>query len=333
MALGAGAGAFEGDTAREQARLNRARLAEQQRQFDMKMEADQERLNLATFRDQRDFETNQQRYAEGLKLDERNFQEGKRQFDAVDRRAALKSEWDQVLAEETLKKQQAEFEQAESIYKQFQQAQLAEREQLSNRERMAKTGGAALLRLAYESPDGIVAKSAVDIFNKENGTNFVGAYLDKGTGIFSMDADDGNGNIVPNQMDPVKQETALRQIYGDSVAESFFKNRRQSGGENPQGEKVSDQHKLWKEKIETLYKAQEALRNSGIDTADVDKQIAALAKQTPGTRQEEPKPIQVEKLSGGRVKIEGRVFKMGDTIPSRDGIVRIWDGRKFVVVN
>ncbi len=255
--LGAGAGAHQGDKDREEASLRRAQLSQQDRQFAASRDQQGRQFDASRQQQDRQFseqvaqrqadrvqnqanidtgrEMELQRLNLGVSQHDREFGERKRQFDVNaerqgrgEQRVARLDEWDEVLKAEELKRRQLDYERNEGAYSQFLEAQKTETEQLANRKQLAQTGMASLLRLAYESPTGIAAKAAVDLFNKQNGTQIKEVFLDPQTGLFSMDADDGQGGVVPNIMDPSKQEMVLRQIYGDAVADRFFQRQTQN---------------------------------------------------------------------------------------------------------
>lgn len=315
-ALGAAAGAFEGDNAREEQSLRRAQLSQQGAMFGANLQQRQAEQQSADARDTRNFTENQAR-------DQRNFTEGvtradqqrqdsldvrgeqRRQFDLGENRAARQEDrtarldgWSEALKDQELKQRELQYAQAEDQFGKYKQAQQLEDEQLANRKRVAQTGTASLLRLAYESPNGIVTASALGLFNKENGTAFQQAYLDKTTGVFSMDAKDDKGNVVPNRMDAGMQENALRMIYGDKVADSFFK--RQADSQRIEASKevagirslgsANTEEEALKLRLDALDKSYKALKTAdGDDTQEsliVKNAMTKIAKQIGGVTED-----------------------------------------------
>lgn len=236
-ALGAAAGAFEGDREREEAaarraqlNLGHARLQEDARQFATQSRMRQSETAAARLQRQTENAENTRRFEIGradqqtdatrqqanmdrqFQLTERQVgqREQDREFDrglAVrqEERAAKASEWDDVIKEQELAERELTYQRNRDLAETAKQATRREQEQLKNRKAAVMTG----IGMAVESAlinGGVVAKSALDAvnqYNKENGTGvvFTSGFMQDGQLILTRlgPAVDPNGQQIPGK--------------------------------------------------------------------------------------------------------------------------------------
>jgi len=322
-ALGAAAGAFEGDNAREEQRARRAglglqaaSLAQNDRQFAEKQKLDREQMALDADRiagDQMleaDRTAMMQRNADkGFALDEQKIAYDK-ENDLYQRgRNEQQDAWKAALDEQTIKEKQLEYETHQAEFSKYKAAQDKELEQLANREKMAKNGMSSLMQLAYMSPNGVVAKEAVSLFNKENGTNMSGAYLDKNTGNFITEEIGQDGKPVQAPVDRVKQENFLRTWAGDGVADSFFKRSddAEKNAFNLKREEARYNSQLERDTLKAgnIVDPLKKIRYSGLQRQQ-DKIISELAEIDPtDTEGYATKQALLDKIEAHMVSLEG----------------------------
>ena len=238
MALGAGAGAHEGDVQRAQLALqrrgqdigvmegerNRAfRLGESAREDTLRR--DQMARQDRQFRDGLE-QRNQERVSAEAR-EARDFDESVRRFDAGMGRQGRQDAWDEALKWQQLEDMRLRHDMARSQYGEMMAAANKGREQRENMERMAKSGIGLLMRSAIESPDGIAPPEAVDYARRMLGDeSIVGMGFDSrgGNMVLSMQQFDANGKPLTNQdgspaiaMKPFvsdKFRAILNEVYG-----------------------------------------------------------------------------------------------------------------------
>lgn len=249
-ALGAAAGAFEGDRAREEAAARRAQLnlgharlqedarqfAEQSRMRQSENEADRLQRQTENAENTRRFELGrgdqQADTARQQANADRQFQLTERQIGGREQdrafkqdlaarqegRAAKSSEWDDVIKEQELAARELTYQRNRDLAETAKQATRREQEQLKNRKAAVMTG----IGMAVESAlinGGIVAKSALDAvnqYNKENGTGvvFTSGFMQDGQLILTRlgPAVDPNGQPIPGKQMEYQETVSAEHI-------------------------------------------------------------------------------------------------------------------------
>lgn len=250
--LGAGAGAFEGDTERN-------RLAEQRRQANMQANIQRKRLNLDEEKAEKDDEFhreetqfNQQKQVAEFRADreqkawDRNRQEkldaeaaeqkkwdrgkemwSKRRTEALDvraqeqqafnqKRTEKQDVWSEALHGLTLEKHEQEMAERNATLELYRQKAKHEADMLANKQKMAKSHFAGLVMAAMESPNGVAPKEALDFYNEQTGSKFVGfSMLQNRSALVAMD--DGKGNIVENYSPQDFIDSVVSYARGDDL--------------------------------------------------------------------------------------------------------------------
>ena len=250
--LGAGAGAFEGDTERN-------RLAEQRRQANMQANIQRKRLNLAEEEAEKDDEFrreatqfNQQKQVAEFRADReqnawnRNRQEkldadaaeqkkwdrgkdmwGKRRTETLDareqeqqafnqKRTEKQDTWSEALHGLTIEKHNKEMEERQATLDLYRKKAKHEEDMLANKQKMAKSHFAGLVMAAMESPNGVAPKEALDFYNEQTGSKFVGfSMLQNRSALVAMD--DGKGNIVENYSPQDFIDSVVSYARGDDL--------------------------------------------------------------------------------------------------------------------
>ena len=219
-ALGAAAGAFEGDNAREEQRARRAglglqeaALAQRDRQFSEGMAFDREKMAAderedAAMRQERvnDASVRQSNADRDFGLQEKQFQAGQEKDLYQRGRDEIKDAWGQAIDEQTLLEKQERIRTNRLQFEELDRASKMEREQLANRQRLAKTGLGALALSAARN-GGVAYNDAIALFNKKQeaaGTGIKvtsGKWTPEGFAFKRVGpAVDQNGNPVQGQM-------------------------------------------------------------------------------------------------------------------------------------
>jgi hypothetical protein len=250
--LGAGAGAFEGDTERN-------RLAEQRRQANMQANIQRKRLNLAEEEAEKDDEFrrettkfNQQKQvaefraareqdawnrsrqekldaeaAEQKKWDRGKDMWGKRRTEALDvrdrekqdfeqKRAEKQDSWSEALHGLTLEKHEQEMAERKATLDQYRQKAKHEADMLANKQKIAKSHFAGLVMAAMESPNGVAPKEAIDFYNTSTGSKFVGfSMLQDRSALVAMQ--DEAGNVVENYSPQDFIDSVVSYARGDDL--------------------------------------------------------------------------------------------------------------------
>lgn len=202
--LGAGAGAFEGDQERARQAAERARLHEQQRQFNASLrqrrdEAQQAAAERAQDRDWRKQES--QRMQSNV---DRQFGLQARGQEFSQQRAEKQDEWTKALNEQTMAKQKQEMEFARERHKELKAKADQEREMLSKRKLLAQSTIGSAYILAKNNNGRGPAALLPDLSEALQAD--VRAYYIIDDGTFAVDVavkdDAGNERIVTNPFNP-----------------------------------------------------------------------------------------------------------------------------------
>lgn len=235
-ALGAAAGAFEGDNAREEQRARRAglglqaaSLAQQDRQFVDRQTLEREQMAL----EQQRFQGNQdiansrtameQRNADrGFALDEQKLAYDK-ENDLYQRgRNEKQDAWKNALDEETLRNKQMEYQTNEQLFQEAAKQRQIDDEKMANRKKIAQGAMGVAIRAIAESPNNVLSPSQIEYIKKldpETYGNLVGGY---GAGVGKPAAltfkDPKTGEARDEVIDPDKQFMIYDTVYGKDVA-------------------------------------------------------------------------------------------------------------------
>jgi hypothetical protein len=232
--LGAGAGAFEGDRERARQAAERARLHEQQRQFNASLrqrrdEAQQAAAERAQNREDtlnmraedRDWRAQESKRMQSNADRQFGLQAGGQEFSQ--QRAEKQDEWTKALNEQKMAKQKQEMEFASAKFNQWKALADQEREELNQRKLLAQTGMASLMRLARDN-GGVAPLKAVQAVGQELGLELEGAFFDN-DGLFVVNAfkqdEQGRKVVVPNFFPPAIQAQMMRAmpgIFGEAAA-------------------------------------------------------------------------------------------------------------------
>jgi len=239
-ALGAAAGAFEGDMEREAAAARRAQLglqaaslAQQDRQFaegqklqreDMALEADRIAGNQ---RLEAERTAMMQRNADkGFALDEQKLAYDK-ENDVYQRgRNEQQDAWKQALDEQEMQAKQLDMAFQKERLSQFKILADQEKQNMAERKRLAQTALASAMKIGMES-GGVVPLSVVQAVAKETGIPFQGMYYaPDGTFVTDVLKD---GQVVQEMTPPNVQATIMRSmpgVFGEEAAKDLVNERR-----------------------------------------------------------------------------------------------------------
>jgi hypothetical protein len=265
--LGAGAGFFQGRVAGEQLRQGGEQLrqgAERNRmaadrdawdrkhtgrndivaEEDRKLARELEIRKLGMMEDDRKFGRQQVLQQQSAEAEQRSYLRGRdaandNRTDRLDSRNERADAWTEALNEQTMRIQEAQFGQMQQTIEQFRMSAAQEREQLANRDRIAKSGIAGALQATIEN-GGFLPTTAIPILKKMlPGTNPVGGYM--ANGKFVVEFQDGQGKVNPEVFSPDAIAMTLGALYGDKApgllggvtrgqgyAEPFAKERERS---------------------------------------------------------------------------------------------------------
>lgn len=262
-ALGAAAGAFEGDNARAEQRarmaqlsLQGAQLAQGDRQFDEQTKLARERMasaeeeNAAQRRENADALALRQKNTDRqFALDEKQFQAG-RDNDAYQRgRNERQDAWGEALNAQDLMEKQERIKTNRIQFDELDRASKMEREKLSNRQRLAKTGLGALALAALKN-GGIASPAAVELFNKQQ--EQAGTGIKVSGGVWSKDgfafkregpAVDQNGQPIQGKMaeyDELMNPAIARAIFKDEFGEDIAEEQSSAQRESTKYENAKD---------------------------------------------------------------------------------------------
>ena len=260
-ALGAAAGAFEGDNARAEQRADMARLslqgaqlAQGDRQFDEQTKLARERMasaeaeNAAQRRENADaLALRQKNIDRQFAFDEKQFQAG-RENDAYQRvRNERQDAWREALNAQEIMEKQERIKTNRLQFEELDRAAKMEREQLSNRQRLAKTGIGALALSALKN-GGIAGPAQIEAFNKQQAAAGTGIRVT--SGVWSKDgfafkregpAVDQNGQPIQGKMaeydelmNPAIARAIIKDEFGEDIAEEQSSAQRESTRFNQQ---------------------------------------------------------------------------------------------------
>lgn len=254
-ALGAAAGAFEGDNARAeqrarmaQLRLQGAQLAQGDRQFDENNRLARERMaaaeaeNAAQRRENAEYRAQQQSNTDrSFALQEKSFQAA-RENEAYQRgRNDRQDAWGEALNAQEMMEKQERIKTNRLQFEELDRAAKMEREQLANRQRIAKTGIGGLALSAMKN-GGIASPAAIEVFNKQQ--EAAGTGIRVTSGVWSKDgfafkregpAVDQNGQPIqgkmaeyPELMNPAIARAIFKDEFGEDIAEEQSSAQRES---------------------------------------------------------------------------------------------------------
>jgi len=254
-ALGAGAGAFEGDNERAKQRADMARLslhgaqlAQGDRQFYEQTKLARERMasaeaeNAAQRRENADaLALRQKNIDRQFAFDEKQFQAG-RENDAYQRgRNERQDAWREALNAQEIMEKQERIKTNRLQFEELDRAAKMEREKFLNRRRLAKTGLGALALSAFKN-GGIVSPAALEVFNKQQeaagtGIRVTGGVWSKEGFFFWREgpAVDQNGQPIQGKMaeygelmNPAIARAIIKDEYGEDIAEEQSSAQRES---------------------------------------------------------------------------------------------------------
>ena len=254
-ALGAGAGAFEGDNERAKQRADMARLslhgaqlAQGDRQFYEQTKLARERMasaeaeNAAQRRENADaLALRQKNIDRQFAFDEKQFQAG-RENDAYQRgRNERQDAWREALNAQEIMEKQERIKTNRLQFEELDRAAKMEREKFLNRQRLAKTGLGALALSAFKN-GGIASPAALEVFNKQQEAAGTGIRVTGGVwskeGFFFMregPAVDQNGQPIQGKMaeygelmNPAIAWAIFKDEFGEDIAEEQSSAQRES---------------------------------------------------------------------------------------------------------
>jgi hypothetical protein len=263
MALGAGAGAFQGDTARAQLALQRRGqdIGVMENERNRKLRREESAREDALRREQmaqqdRQFnagleQRNRERSAaEGR--DARDFGESVRRFDAGEARQGRQDAWGELLKAQQIEDNALRHKAAQAQYEDFMKLRAKDDGQMAERKRQAQSLAGVMIRSALESPDGMMSPSQVAYFREKLGDDsFYGTARDPKTGYVMMlniarDASgslmaDSNGNplryqdgslaVMPGKVfDVDRQRMIMGDWLGDGAVDALDKGYGQKAG-------------------------------------------------------------------------------------------------------
>jgi hypothetical protein len=239
-ALGAAAGAFEGDNAREEQRARRAglglqaaSLAQQDRKFVDGQTLEREQMALEQQRFQANQDIKAQRTAieqrntdRSLTLDEKKFQ-ADQESDLYQRgRNEKQDAWQQVLDEQEMQAKQLDMTFQKERLSQFKILADQEKQTMAERKRLSQTALASAMKIGMES-GGVVPLSVVQAVAKETGIPFQGMYFAPDGSFVSDVLKDGKTvqEVTPANV----QATIMRSmpgVFGEEAAKDLVNERR-----------------------------------------------------------------------------------------------------------
>ncbi len=239
-ALGAAAGAFEGDNAREEQRARRAglglqaaQLAQQDRQFVDRQTLEREQMAL----EQQRFQGNQDIANSRTAMEQRNadrqfgLQEKKLGQDVQNtafeqQRLGKQDEWADVLNEQKTRENEEGIAFQKERFTQFKTLAEQERQMIAERKRLSQTALASAMKIGMES-GGVVPLSVVQAVAKETGIPFQGMYFAP-DGSFVSDVLK-EGKVVQEVTPANVQATIMRSmpgVFGEEAAKDLVTERR-----------------------------------------------------------------------------------------------------------
>lgn len=239
-ALGAAAGAFQGDMEREAAAARRAQLGLQAQQ----MNQDAQKFNIsmqerqadkAEYARQRE-EKSRERFADKERAQansDRTFALQERKFDqdvkntAFEQQRLVKQDaWADALNEQEIRENEESIAFQKERFSQFKTLAEQERQTIAERKRLAQTALASAMKIGIES-GGVVPLSVVQAVAKETGIPFQGMYFAQ-DGSFVSDV--LKDNKVVQEVTPANVQAAIMRsmpgVFGDEAAKDLVTERR-----------------------------------------------------------------------------------------------------------
>lgn len=239
-ALGAAAGAFEGDNAREEQRARRAglglqaaSLAQQDRQFNQRQALDREQmaavekentlrrgdrineLAMDQFNTDRRMRLDEKKVA--LDQDSTIYQRGRNE---------KQDAWKQALDEQEMQAKQLEMTFQKERLSKFKILAEQERQTIAERKRLSQTALASAMKIGMES-GGVVPLSVVQAVAKETGIPFQGMYFAPDGSFVSDVLKDGK---TVQEVTPANVQAAIMRsmpgVFGEEAAKDLVNERR-----------------------------------------------------------------------------------------------------------
>ena len=300
-ALGAAAGAFEGDNARaeqearrSQLSLQGASLAQNDRQFADRQKLDREQLaagqeeNALRRQDNIDALGIQQgNIDKRLAMDEKQFQAGQEDKTYQRGRDERKDAWGEALSAQEMQDKQERIKLNRLQFDELDRASKTEREKLSNRQDLAKTGLGALA-LASLRNGGIASQAAIELFNKQQ--EQAGTGIKVSSGVWSKDGfafkrrgpgQDQNGRPVEMDYDELMNPAIAHAIFKDSFGEDIAKEQSDTQRDNnrfAQQKSLAETRVLPEDRLVKLTNAAKAMVDAGLEVPEsLNAQIQGLS--------------------------------------------------------
>ena len=221
-ALGAAAGAFEGDNAREEQRARRAglglqaaSLAQQDRQFNQRQALDREKMAMDQFNTDRRMRLDEKKFA--LDQDNTIYQRGRNE---------KQDAWKQALDEQEMQAKQLDMTFQKERLSKFKILAEQERQTIAERKRLSQTALASAMKIGMES-GGVVPLSVVQAVAKETGIPFQGMYFAPDGSFVSDVLKDGK---TVQEVTPANVQAAIMRsmpgVFGEEAAKDLVTERR-----------------------------------------------------------------------------------------------------------
>ena len=239
-ALGAAAGAFEGDNAREEQRARRAglglqaaSLAQQDRQFNQRQALDREKMAMDQFNTDRRMRLDEKKVAldqfntdRRMRLDEKKFALDQDSTIYQRGRNEKQDAWKQALDEQEMQAKQLEMTFQKERLSQFKILAEQERQTIAERKRLSQTALASAMKIGMES-GGVVPLSVVQAVAKETGIPFQGMYFAPDGSFVSDVLKDGK---TVQEVTPANVQAAIMRsmpgVFGEEAAKDLVNERR-----------------------------------------------------------------------------------------------------------
>lgn len=239
-ALGAAAGAFEGDNAREEQRARRAglglqaaSLAQQDRHFVDRQTLEREQMAAAEKENTHrrgdrinELAMNQFNTDRRMRLDEKKIALDQDSTIYQRGRNEKQDAWKQVLDEQEMQAKQLDMTFQKERLSQFRILADQEKQIMAERKRLSQTALASAMKIGMES-GGVVPLNVVQAIAKETGIQFQGMYFDP-DGSFVSDV--LKDNKVVKEVTPANvQATIMRSmpgVFGEEAAKDIVNERR-----------------------------------------------------------------------------------------------------------
>ena len=239
-ALGAAAGAFEGDNAREEQRARRAQLglqaaslAQKDRQFADRQTLEREQMaaaekeNTLRRRDRiNELAMDQFNTDRRMRLDEKKFALDQDNTIYQRGRNEKQDAWKQALDEQEMQAKQLDMTFQKERLSQFKILADQEKQTMAERKRLAQTALASAMKIGMES-GGVVPLSVVQAVAKETGIPFQGMYFAPDGSFVSDVLKDGK---TVQEVTPANVQAAIMRsmpgVFGEEAAKDLVTERR-----------------------------------------------------------------------------------------------------------